>query len=133
MADALALRAVARDVRLDAMPIRPDLAGDHTDEEHAPLAEHLVAYRLDGLLSFAAAHRFLLELSEVAAVSVVILRMSRVTTIDTSGAVVLGDASQRLERRGIAVYVSGVRDGHHQPLHALGDPAIRPILWRSTR
>ncbi|WP_327093150.1 SulP family inorganic anion transporter [Nonomuraea sp. NBC_01738] len=120
VAGALALRAIARDVRLDAMPIRPDLPGDHTEAEHDLLAEHIVAYRLDGPLFFAAAHRFLLELSEVAAVSVVILRMSRVTTIDASGALVLGDAIERLERRGITVYVSGIRDGHHRPLHALG-------------
>ncbi|MER7205977.1 SulP family inorganic anion transporter [Streptosporangium sp. NPDC000239] len=120
VAGALALRAVARDVRLEAMPLRPDLPGDHTDEEHALLAEHIVAYRLDGPLFFAAAHRFLLQLSEVADVSVVILRMSRVTTVDASGALVLADAIGRLRRRGITVYVSGIRDGHHQPLNALG-------------
>ncbi|MGW0481442.1 SulP family inorganic anion transporter [Nonomuraea sp. NPDC003214] len=120
VAGALALRAIARDVRLEAMPLRPDLAGDHSDEEHALLAEHIVAYRLDGPLFFAAAHRFLLELSEVADVSVIILRMSRVTTVDASGVLVLGDAIDRLERRGITVYVSGIRDGHHQALHALG-------------
>ncbi|WP_329094126.1 MULTISPECIES: SulP family inorganic anion transporter [unclassified Streptosporangium] len=120
VAGALALRSIARDVRLDAMPIHPDLPGDHSEQEHALLAEHIVAYRLDGPLFFAAAHRFLLELSEVATVSVVILRMSRVTAIDASGALVLGDAIERLQRRGITVYVSGIRQGHHQPLHALG-------------
>ena len=61
-------------------------AGEHSAEEHALLAEHIVAYRLDGPLFFAAAHRFLLELSEVADVRVVILRMSRVSTIDATGA-----------------------------------------------
>ncbi|MEU6724040.1 SulP family inorganic anion transporter [Nonomuraea wenchangensis] len=120
VAGALALRAIARNVRLDAMPLHPDLPGDHDAEEHALLAEHIVAYRLDGPLFFAAAHRFLLELSEVADVSVVVLRMSRVTTVDASGALVLGDAISRLERRGITVYVSGIRDGHHRPLRALG-------------
>lgn len=120
VAGALALRAIARDVRLDAMPLREDLPGDHTEQEHALLAEHIVAYRLDGPLFFAAAHRFLLELSQVATVSVVILRMSRVTTLDASGALVLGDAIERLQRRGITVYISGIRDGHHQPLEALG-------------
>ncbi|WP_203957351.1 hypothetical protein [Planotetraspora mira] len=54
---ALFLRAVARNVRLDAVPIRPDVPGD---------------------------------------------------------------AIRRLEHRGITVYVSGIRDGHHQPLRALG-------------
>jgi SulP family sulfate permease len=120
VAGALALHAVARNTRLDEMPLRPDLPGDHTEQEHALLVEHIVAYRLDGPLFFAAAHRFLLELSQVASVSAVILRMSRVTTVDATGALVLGDAIERLERRGIAVYVSGIRDAHHRPLHALG-------------
>ncbi|WP_406674715.1 SulP family inorganic anion transporter [Nonomuraea sp. N2-4H] len=120
VAGALALRAIARNVRLDHVPLHPDLPGDHDEEERALLAEHIVAYRLDGPLFFAAAHRFLLELSEVSDVSVVILRMSRVTTIDASGALVLGDAITRLERRGVTVLVSGIRDGHHKPLRALG-------------
>ena len=33
--------------------------GDHSAEEHALLAEHIVAYRIDGPLFFAAAHDFL--------------------------------------------------------------------------
>ncbi|TDD43012.1 SulP family inorganic anion transporter [Nonomuraea terrae] len=120
VAGALALRAIARNVRFDQEPLRHDLQPQHTEDEHALLAEHIVTYRLDGPLFFAAAQRFLLELSEVTDVSVVVLRMRRVTTIDASGALVLGDAIQRLERRGIAVYVSGIPDGHHQPLEALG-------------
>ncbi|MGN9839752.1 hypothetical protein ACTMTI_16665 [Nonomuraea sp. H19] len=40
--------------------------------------------------------------------------------VAASGALVLGDAIERLERRGITVFVSGIRDGHHQPLEALG-------------
>ncbi|MGW3353442.1 SulP family inorganic anion transporter [Nonomuraea rubra] len=120
VAGALALHAISRNVRLDTVPLQADLPGDHDAEEHELLAEHIVAYRLDGPLFFAAAHRFLLELSEVADVSVVILRMSRITTLDASGALVLGDAITRLERRGITVFVSGIRDGHHRPLHALG-------------
>ncbi|MGV9383050.1 SulP family inorganic anion transporter [Nonomuraea sp. NPDC003707] len=120
VAGALALRAVARNARLDAEPLRHDLQPHHTEDEHALLAEHIVTYRLAGPLFFAAAHRFLMELSEVTDVSVVVLRLSRVTTIDASGALVLGDAIERLEGRGILVYVSGIPDGHHQPLEALG-------------
>ncbi len=75
-----------------------------------------MAYRLDGPLFFAAAHHFLLELSEVADVRVVILRMSRVSTIDATGAHVLGDAVARLQRRGVTVLLSGVVPGHDQVL-----------------
>ncbi|KAB8195544.1 STAS domain-containing protein [Nonomuraea phyllanthi] len=120
VAGALALRSLARHARLDAEPLRHDLQPHHTEDEHALLAEHIVTYRLAGPLFFAAAHRFLVELSEVTDVSVVVLRMSRVTTIDASGALVLGDAIERLERRGIRVFVSGIPDRYLQRLEALG-------------
>ncbi|MFD4601903.1 SulP family inorganic anion transporter [Streptomyces sp. NPDC058464] len=117
VAGALALRAVARQARLDQVPLD---RGDHSAEEHALLAEHIVAYRIDGPLFFAAAHRFLLELSEVADVRVVILRMSRVTTIDATGALVLKDAVEKLNRRGIVVMSSGIRPGQRQVLDSVG-------------
>ncbi|HEX5567462.1 MAG TPA: SulP family inorganic anion transporter [Streptomyces sp.] len=120
VAGALALRAVARQARLDQVDVRPDLPGDHSDEEHALLAEHIVAYRIDGPLFFAAAHRFLLELSEVADVRVVILRMSRVTTMDATGAIVVKDAIEKLHRRGIVVLVSGIRPGQRRVLDSVG-------------
>ncbi|HEY0691947.1 MAG TPA: SulP family inorganic anion transporter [Kribbella sp.] len=118
VAGALALRAVAGSARLRQMPLHPDLPGDHSAEERALLDEHIVAYRIDGPLLFAA-HRFLLELSEVAHVSVLILRMSAVSAIDASGALVLKDAIEKLQHRGMVVLVSGIRPGHDQPLDAL--------------
>jgi len=113
----LALRAVARTARVERVPLE---TGDHSAAEHALFAEHIVAYRLDGPLFFAAAHTFLLELSDIADVRVVILRMSRVSTIDATGAHVLGDAINRLHRRGITVLLSGIAPGHEQVLTALG-------------
>ncbi|MFF3289324.1 SulP family inorganic anion transporter [Streptomyces sp. NPDC003023] len=120
VAGALALRAVAGQARMDQVDLSPDLPGEHSDEEQALLAEHIVAYRIDGPLFFAAAHRFLLELSEVVDVRVVILRMSRVSTIDATGALALKDAVRGLERRGIAVMMSGVRPGQRQVLDSVG-------------
>ncbi|MER6328709.1 SulP family inorganic anion transporter [Streptomyces sp. NPDC001034] len=117
VAGALALRAVARQARLDRVPLD---RGDHSAEEHALLAEHIVAYRLDGPLFFAGAHRFLLELTEVADVRVVILRMSRVSTIDATGALVLKDAVEKLRRRGIVVLASGIRPGQRRVLDSVG-------------
>ncbi|MFI0537834.1 SulP family inorganic anion transporter [Streptomyces sp. WSLK1-3] len=117
VAGALALRAVAKQARLDQVPLD---RGDHSAEEHALLAEHIVAYRIDGPLFFAAAHRFLLELTEVADVRVVILRMSRVSTMDATGALVLKDAVEKLNRRGILVLASGIRSGQRQVLEAVG-------------
>ncbi|GGZ39597.1 sulfate permease [Streptomyces inusitatus] len=119
-AGALALRAVARQARLDQVDFRHDLPGGHSAEEHALLAEYIVVYRIDGPLFFAAAHRFLLELSEISDVRVVILRMSRVTTMDATGALVLKDAVEKLAGRGIAVVASGIRPGQHQVLDSVG-------------
>ncbi|MFD4510314.1 SulP family inorganic anion transporter [Streptomyces sp. NPDC058457] len=117
VAGALALRAVAKQARLDQVPLD---RGDHSAEEHALLAEHIVAYRIDGPLFFAAAHRFLLELAEVADVRVVVLRMSRVTTIDATGALVLKDVVEKLNRRGVVVMTSGIRPGQRQVLESVG-------------
>ncbi|MEU6256712.1 SulP family inorganic anion transporter [Streptomyces sp. NPDC047043] len=117
VAGALALRAVAMQARFDQVPLD---RGDHSAEEHALLAEHIVAYRIDGPLFFAAAHRFLLELTEVADVRVVILRMSRVSTMDATGALVLKDAVEKLNRRGIFVLASGIRPGQRQVLDSVG-------------
>jgi SulP family sulfate permease len=117
-----ALRQTARSARLDEMRLdeMPLEAGDHTAEERALLDEHIVAYRMDGPLFFGAAHDFLLELSDVVRVRVVILRMSRVTTIDATGAHVLADTVTRLERRGITVLLSGVQAEHERVLRELG-------------
>ncbi|MEU5914032.1 SulP family inorganic anion transporter [Micromonospora sp. NPDC047527] len=113
----LALRAVARSARLEQVTLDP---GEHSAEEYALLTEHIVAYRLDGPLFFAGAHTFLLQLSEIADVRVVILRMSRVTTMDATGAHVLGDAIGRLRGRGIVVLLSGITPAHDQVLATLG-------------
>lgn len=127
VAGVLALRAVALQARLEEVPLD---RGDHSAEEHALLAEHIVAYRIDGPLFFAGAHRFLLELAEVADVRVVILRMSRVSTIDATGALVLKDAVDRLQRRGIAVMTSGIRPGQRQVLDSVG---VLELLRREGR
>ena len=112
-----ALRQTARSARLEEMPLDET---DHTDEERSLLDEHIVAYRIDGPLFFAAAHDFLLELADVIRVRVVVLRMSRVTAIDATGAHVLADTVSRLESRHITVLLSGVQPHHQQVLSELG-------------
>ena len=131
----LALRSVTRSARLEQVPVdfsRPSgtgdvgrasvATGDVADDdsaEHRLLSEHIVAYRIDGPLFFAAAHRFLLELTEVADVRVVILRLSRMTSLDVTGARILGDAIARLEHRDIIVLLSGISADHDKVLRAL--------------
>ncbi|MFC0531228.1 SulP family inorganic anion transporter [Phytohabitans kaempferiae] len=117
VAGALALRKIVQAARVEEVPLD---TSDHHAEEHALLAEHIVAYRIDGPLFFAAAHRFLLELTEVADVRVIILRLSRISAIDATGALVLRDAIDRLEHRGITVYASGLRPEHAKTLTAVG-------------
>ena len=112
-----ALRQVARSARVDEMPLD---AEDHATEEQSLIDEHIVAYRLEGSLFFGAAHSFLLALSEISDVRVVVLRLSRVSTLDATGASVLADTINRLERRHITVLLSGVRHEHTRVLDQLG-------------
>lgn len=117
----LALRTIARTAQLHQTPLEGgDHNSDHSEEERRLLAEHIVAYRFDGPLFFAAAHRFLLKLTEVADVRVVILRMSRVSCLDATGAQVLGDAITRLEQRGTTALLSAINPRHDQVLTHLG-------------
>ena len=116
LAGIVALRAVARSAQIEQVPLDDK---DHADEEQQLLDDRIVAFRLDGALFFGAAHRFLLELSDVADVAVVILRMGRLSTIDATGALMLDDAIAKLEKRGIVVLLSGIRPGHRKVLTAL--------------
>ena len=117
VAGGFALQQVAQTARLDETPLDD---ADHSGEEQSLLDSDIVAYRLEGSLFFGAGHSFLLELSEVSAVRVVILRMSRVVTLDATGAAVLADTIKRLEARGVTVLLSGVRDQHMTVLTQLG-------------
>ena len=112
-----ALRQVAKSARIDEIPFDQS---DHSDAEWELLKEHVVAYRLDGPLFFGAAHRFLLEISEVSDVRVVILRLSRIRTLDATGASVLGDTIKSLEQRGVTVMLSGVQPEHELIFRGLG-------------
>lgn len=112
-----ALRQMARSARVEELSLE---SGDHSAEEQALLDQHVVAYRLDGPLFFGAAHRFLVEVSEVSEVRVVILRLSRVHTLDGTGASVLGETIKTLEGRGITVLLSGIRPGHEEVFRVVG-------------
>jgi SulP family sulfate permease len=109
VASFFALRTLAETARLDEVPLEDD--ADFA-EERALLDDHIVAYRLEGPLFFAAAEAFLVELVEIANVRVVILRMSRLQALDATGAAVLADAIRRLEGRGITVLLSGIKPRH---------------------
>ena len=133
-----ALQQTARTARLDAISLQDEACArqpaEHRPEREADWAaaervekaeqalrdEHIVAYRLDGPLLFAAAHDYLLALSGLSTVKVVILRLSRVTAVDATGAHVLADTIRRLEARRITVLLSGIRPEHERILRQLG-------------
>jgi MFS superfamily sulfate permease-like transporter len=112
-----ALVQLARSASLDQVPL--DHA-NHTLEEQHLLDEHIVAYRLDGPLFFGAAHNFLLELTEISDIKAVILRCSRITNLDATGASVLADTIKRLEHRHITVLLSGIKPHHDNVFAKLG-------------
>ena len=122
LATVLALRAVAAATTFGREPAhetRNELTIDPT-LEHALLQEHIVTYRLDGALFFGAAQRFLLELTEVADVEVVILRMKQLRVLDSTGAQALTDLIEHLEARGVTVLLASVADHHLRLLERVG-------------
>jgi SulP family sulfate permease len=132
VAGVLALRQVARSAEIEQVAWD---SSDHSDQELELLREHVIAYRLDGPLFFAAAHDFLLGVTQVRDCKVVILRLSRVKTLDATGAAVLADTVKGLEDRGVTVLLSGIRD-EHDPIFAklgvYGGLAARQHIFATT-
>ena len=77
-----------------------------------PGDEHIALFRLDGSLFFGAAERMLAAMSDVRNVDVVIIRMSQLQALDATGARVIAELVQTLERRGVTVLVKGVQPQH---------------------
>lgn len=106
VAGALTLRRIALSVRLTRVPV------DGYPE--------VVAYELDGPLFFAAAHRSLRELSAEHGTRVVLLGMSRISSIDSSGALALRETVDHLRQHGVWVALTAVRPAHRRILETLG-------------
>lgn len=90
-------------------------SGVHREEIPGPVHdgdEHIAVFRLDGALFFAAAERVLDRVSAIQNVDVVIIRMSQLQILDATGARVITDIVQALERRGITVLIKGIQDRH---------------------
>jgi SulP family sulfate permease len=112
-----ALRNIARSAALTETPVHEEV---DDDEEHRLLREHIVAYRIDGVLFFGAAQRFLNDLARVADVRVVILRLPDLQVLDATGAHALAEIVADLERRNITVLLKGPRPEHERLLRAVG-------------
>ena len=85
-----------------------------------PGDDGIAVIRLDGPLFFAAADRVLEAVTSIDGVTVVILRMSQLELVDATGAHVLSEIVQQLERRGVTVLIKGVREGHVELFTTVG-------------
>ena len=121
LAAVLALRAVARASGLHREEV-PGPGGETVgaDDELALLHEHIAVYRIDGALFFADVRRFLDELTVVADVRVVVLRLSGVRVLDISGANALAEIVADLQHRGIVVLLKGLRPEHRKVAGSAG-------------
>lgn len=86
-----------------------------TPDTPQPGDEHIAIFRIDGAMFFGASERLLTEINSVTGVQVVILRLSNVQILDSTGARALVEIIEGLERRGITVLVKGLRS-HHSTL-----------------
>ena len=82
--------------------------------------ERIAILRLDGPLIFASSERVFDTTMKIDGVTVVILRMSQLELIDASGAHVLTEIVQALERRGVTVLIKGVQEGHERLFRSVG-------------
>ncbi|MGV9193196.1 SulP family inorganic anion transporter [Microbacterium sp. MC2] len=110
-AGVIALRSLSGASRIH----REQITGDAE-----PGDEGIAIIRIDGPLLFTSADRVLDEVSGVAGVTVVILRMSALELVDATGARSLGDIVHALERRGITVLIKGVQPRHEGLFRTVG-------------
>lgn len=111
LAGIVALRSLSRASSVQ----REDIGGDAQSGD-----ERIAVLRFDGPLFFAAADRVFEEVSALDDVSVVVLRMSQLELVDATGARMLGDIVQSLERRGITVLIKGVQPRHEDLFRSVG-------------
>ncbi len=81
-------------------------------ETRQPGDDEIAIFRLDGALFFGAADRMIEEVNRIRNVSVVILRLSQLQVLDATGARVITELVQSLERRDITVLIKGIQERH---------------------
>ena len=85
-----------------------------------PGDERIAVVRLDGALFFGAAERVLDEVASLENVSVVIIRLSQLRSLDATGARVISDIIDALERRGVTAIMKGVLPQHRGLIERVG-------------
>jgi SulP family sulfate permease len=90
-------------------------SGVHREELPGPAEpgdERIAIFRLEGALFFGAAERMLERVGDIHGIEVVIIRMSQLQILDATGAQVITELIQALERRGVTVLVKGIQTRH---------------------
>lgn len=90
-------------------------AGVHREELPGPVVDGdqgIALFRIDGALFFGTADRVLERVAGTSGVTVVILRLSQLQLLDSTGAQVLTELITGLERRGVTVLLKGVQERH---------------------
>lgn len=98
-------------------------SGVHREDLPGPAVagdERIALFRIDGSLFFGAAERVLDRINDHDGIEVVILRLSQLQLIDSTGARTLADLVGALERRGITVLIKGIKQEHLRVLKRLG-------------
>jgi len=98
-------------------------AGVHREEIPGPAVpgdDQIALFRIDGALFFGAAERVMERVASIQGVHVVILRMSQVQLMDSTGAQVLTELVTGLERRGVTVLVKGIQPQHLELARRVG-------------
>lgn len=117
LAGVLALVKLARTAQLVEDRTAFEIAAE---AEHELLRQHVLVYRIDGPLFFGAAARFLAEMTAIADVRAVVLRLGNLALLDATGARTLADIVAQLDDRGIAVVFKVTDTAHLQLLQTVG-------------
>ncbi|MBX3090189.1 MAG: SulP family inorganic anion transporter [Cryobacterium sp.] len=88
--------------------------------EAQPGDNRIALFRFDGSLFFGAAERLSDRIAEEPNVQVVILRLSQLQLVDSTGAHAMAGLVRELERRGVTVLIKGVREEHRALMEKLG-------------
>lgn len=94
---------------------REELGGEPQEGD-----QKIALFRLEGSLFFGAAERMTQRIESYEGIEVVILRLSQLQLIDTTGAHTLVDLVAALERRGIVVLIKGIQPRHKVLFDRLG-------------
>lgn len=98
-------------------------SGAHSEQlpgDPQPEDEHIALVRIEGSLFFGAAERLLDEIAAQVGAQVIILRLSTLQIVDSTGANALAELVAGLQHRGATVLIKGVRPEHHLMLSQLG-------------